>query len=107
MDKVRWIIGGHAQQFRSIGNLLEGGSDACLKLDVYKSWLKLFDFCKFMLHNFDQSLTCAWPEPRSPIDKAMLRIKHEVEHLMITYYRMKQTKTNPLKKNLLRTLDKE
>ena len=47
-----------------------------------------------MLHNFDQSLCCAWPSPRAPIDKALHKIKNEIEDLVRTYYMIRKGDTN-------------
>ena len=60
-----------------------------LPLKMYQCWLKLFDYCKFTLHNFDQSLKSAWPMPRAPIPKVMHLIKEEMGELVSTYYQMK------------------
>ena len=60
-----------------------------------------------MLHNFDQSLSCAWPSPRAPIGKVLHEIKNEIEALVRAYYLIKKgDMTDHTIERLLKPLDK-
>ena len=57
-----------------------------LKKEMYECWLKLFDYCKFWLHNFDQGMKCAWISPRHLVPLSMKKMKDELKVLMTEYY---------------------
>ena len=123
MDYMCWLIYKHQDQAQFLQDLLaEEEETPCeskqakagvfsagskLPAKLYTHLRKLFDYCKFMLHNFDQSLFCAWPTPRAPIDKAMRRINEELANAVKLYYMMTHKSSNRLRLQLLKPLNKD
>ena len=55
MDKLSWLISDLSTQCAKLENLLYQDAEerSILHGDIYQGWLKIFEICKFWLHNFD------------------------------------------------------
>ena len=86
MDDLSWLLLDKQAQMNFLSKISSGGDYPLLKKEIYECWLKLFDYCKFWLHYFDQGMKCAWIKPRNLIPLSMKKMKEELKLLMTQYY---------------------
>ena len=89
MDYMAWILFKPASQAQKLKYLIPADNADVngITSEIYDCWLRLFDLCKFELHNFDQGMKAAWTKPRYPISGSINKIQQMTLDLIRYYHR--------------------
>ena len=86
MNELCWLLYPENKQGYWLGPIIDTTAETRLPSKIYECWWKLFDYCKFWLHNFDQGMRCAWLSPRWPIPMSLVQIKTKLIDLVDALY---------------------